>query len=82
LNLLTYDSASKGDGALGGVSVLEHRIVLDNVFCPKCERDDSRFVIEYVFVNRFAQLNAFFGTCVRCGDERVAAFTRTVGEVA
>jgi hypothetical protein len=62
-----------GDGRLGGVAVLEHPIVLENVFCPVC-KDVTRFVIE------FQLWNGLIGSCVRCGDERVAAFSRSVSE--
>jgi hypothetical protein len=60
------------DGENLALAVLNHPIVLDK-FCSKCGCDE-RFVIEFVFAN------GFFGTCVGCGDERVAVFTRTVGE--
>ena len=55
-----------------GLAVLEHPIEIFR-FCPACHAE-TRFVIEYVLAN------AFFGNCVRCGDERVAAFERTVSE--
>jgi len=76
---------SKEGGELsvgGGFAVLDPPIVLENVFCPACspafdgEQAETRFVIEF----RFA--NGLFGCCTRCGDERVAAFTRTNSEAA
>lgn len=60
--------------SLGGIAVLDPPIVLDK-FCPECG-EDTRFVIEF----RFA--NGLFGTCTRCGQERVAPFTRAISEVA
>jgi hypothetical protein len=65
-----------GGESPGELAVLEHPIVLEDVFCPRC-LCTTRFVIEYLFVSG----NAFGGTCVRCGDERVAAFTRSVSGV-
>ena len=61
------------DGETLALAVLDHPIVLDK-FCPVC-KCETRFVIEFVFAN------GFFGSCTRCGDERVAAFTRTVSHV-
>jgi hypothetical protein len=60
------------DGGTLVLAVLNHPIVLDR-FCAECGCE-TRFVIEFVFAN------GFFGSCTRCGDERVAAFTRTVGD--
>ncbi len=71
-------SAQTSSGLEGGYSlaVLQNPIELEVEVCPACGRVDTRFVIEFVFAN------AFLGTYVCCGDERVAPFTRTVGEVA
>jgi hypothetical protein len=65
-------------GLPGGYSlaVLQNPIELEVEVCPACGRVETRFVIEFVFAN------AFLGTYPCCGDERVAPFTRTVGEVA
>jgi hypothetical protein len=59
-----------------GIAVLEPPIELENVFCPECQRDDTRFVIE------FTSVDEFFGTCVGCGDERVVPFSRETSGVA
>lgn len=57
-----------------GFAVLDPPIVLER-FCSECHLV-TRFVIEFVFAN------GLFGSCTRCGDERVARFTRTNSEVA
>lgn len=72
------DSVGIEDGAakqMSGFAVLDYPIVLDDIFCPACNCE-TRFVIEFVWAN------GLFGSCVRCGDERVAAFTRTTVEAA
>jgi hypothetical protein len=74
-NVLPSDAVGAGDGqfaVLGGLAVLDPPIVLER-FCPECDAE-TRFVIEFVFAN------GFFGSCIRCGDERVAAFERTNSE--
>lgn len=72
---LGFSGAEGGEVAVGrGLAVLEHPIEL-NRFCPECKYV-TRFVIEFYWAN------AFFGTCVRCGDERVAVFERTTTEAA
>jgi hypothetical protein len=73
-------SAGLGDGNfLGEVAVLETPIVLEDVFCPVCSPkffdSTTRFVIEFLLFG-----NAFGGTCTRCGDERVAQFSRSNSE--
>jgi hypothetical protein len=66
-------NVGEGGAVLGRLAVLEHPIELDEVFCPACNCV-SKFVIEFQWAN------GLFGSCVRCGDERVAWFTRTVSE--
>jgi hypothetical protein len=57
---------------LGRLAVLEHPIELER-FCPVCNCA-TKFVIEWQWAN------GLFGSCVRCGDERVAWFSRSVSE--
>jgi hypothetical protein len=54
-------------------AVIDPPIELEDVFCPACN-EVTKFKIEFQWAN------GLFGSCVRCGDERVAAFTRTVRE--
>lgn len=54
------------------IALLDPPIELE-IFCSVC-KEKTRFVIEF----RWA--NGLFGSCVRCGDERVAWFTRSVSE--
>jgi hypothetical protein len=80
LNIFTYRSDEHLEhldlehGA--ALAVLQNPIELEVELCPACGRPKTKFVIEFVFVN------GFFGTYVCCGDERVAAFTRTVAAEA
>lgn len=67
-------SAQASSGLEGGASlaVLQTPIELEVEVCPACG-SATRFVIEFVFAN------AFLGTYVCCGEERVVLFERTVG---
>lgn len=44
-------------------------------FCPNCDREQS------FFADRVCAAG-LVGCCMKCGDERVARFTRTSSEVA
>jgi hypothetical protein len=73
--LLTADSASKEDGAPGGISVLDSDVYRDMRWCSKCGGEQI-FVMVYEFAS------GRVGCCLGCGDERVELFTRTVGKAA
>jgi hypothetical protein len=75
-----FSAGGEGGNFLWGeVAVLETRIELEDVFCPACSPkffdSKTRFVIEFLISG-----NTFGGTCIRCGDERVAQFSRTNSE--
>lgn len=63
-----------GGESLGGLAVLEHPVEWMR-FCEVCQSEQC-FVAEFVFAN------GLFARCTKCGDERVAAFTRTTTEAA
>jgi hypothetical protein len=65
-------NVGEGGAVLGRLAVLEHPIELER-FCPAC-KEVTKFKIEFQWAN------GLFGSCVRCGDERVAWFSRTISE--
>lgn len=75
---IPFSAGLGGGNFLGEVAVLETPIELEDVFCPACSPifdSNTCFKIEFLLFG-----NAFGGTCTRCGDERVAQFTRTNSE--
>jgi hypothetical protein len=69
-------SAQTSSGLEGGASlaVLPTPIELEVEVCPACGRIETKFKIEFVLSN------AFLGTYVCCGEERVVVFDRTNSE--
>lgn len=68
-----------GDGGLnlggGTVAVLDSQLYQDMRWCPNCGGAQI-FVVVYEFEG------GRVGVCLGCGDERIAAFTRTTQEAA
>jgi hypothetical protein len=59
----------------GGVAVLDSRVYRDMRWCPNCG-GEQMFLPVYEFEG------GRVGVCFGCGDEKVAAFTRTTAEAA